>query len=61
MRFSTRAPVGEQPWVKWFAWYPVVTGETNEYSWLEYVERRKHYEFAHSKDYFYVYRNTKKE
>lgn len=47
MRFSTRAPAGEQPWVRWFAWYPVVTGKTNEYSWLEYVERKKCYEFEY--------------
>ena len=62
MRFSTRAPAGEQPWVRWFAWYPVVTGKTNEYSWLEYVERKKCYEFECANVWsYYIYRNITKE
>ena len=62
MRFSTRAPVGEQPWIRWFAWYPVTTGEINEYSWLEYVERKKCYEFEHTNSWsYYIYRNITKE
>jgi len=62
MRFSTRAPVGEQPWVRWFAWYPVRTGLTGEYTWLEHVERKKCYEFEHTKSFsYYVYRSITKE
>ena len=30
-------PMHQQEWHKWFAWYPVFTGDS--YVWLDYVNR----------------------
>lgn len=46
MRWSKRAPEGDQPWMPWFAWYPVMLGKFNEFVWLERIERCRHYPYA---------------
>jgi len=38
-------------WTKWFAWFPVVVGETDDglrkiKVWLQYVERRIEFKYA---------------
>ena len=58
MKWSCRAPTEPQPWEKWFAWYPLQVGRTNEWVWMEWVERRRHYPFEHSRfGAFWVYRS----
>ena len=62
MRWSNRAPIETQPWLKWFAWFPVQVEFRSEYAWLEVVERKKFYPYeSNKKTWFYEYRYFNKK
>ena len=49
MRWSFRAPTEPLPYKRWFAWYPVEIDYSNEWAWLELVERKRYYSFPDSR------------
>ena len=62
MRWSCRAPTEDQPWERWFAWYPIDPECRNEWIWLEWVERKLNYEFENTKSWsFWTYRLIKQQ
>ena len=46
-------PKGPQPWVRWFAWYPVRMNLRGQYAWLEWVERQRIYPYDWTRKYAY--------
>ena len=54
MRWNNRAPVGDQPWEKYFAFTPVYLGN-EEWAWFEWVERKKCFLYKDN-SYFWEYR-----
>ncbi len=56
MRWNNSSPVFEQPWIKWFAWFPVYLGyNVCDKAWLENVERKKVYWWPGSDNHAYYY------
>lgn len=60
MRWNLKAPNEKQPWVQWFAWYPVMHEDYTEMVFWEWVERKRCYPFEFTKRAsFWIYRVIK--